>query len=310
MVEDTPDDLVHELFTQNFWEGHPLGRPILGTRETVEAFTQPALRDYFARRLRRAELRRRRRGQPRARSVARPGRGGLRGVPEPARPTTRRRRRPLPGAADARPRTSSRATLPGHAGRTRRTIADRFTAYVLNTHPRRLDELTAVPEHPREAWPGLLRLQRPAACTATPACSASTPGARTRTSPRSRPRRRRVAWPHGRAGAGRGAAAREGPPQGQPHAEPREHLEPHDPPGAAGPLLRPLLHARRDAGQHRGGHRRRRAARGARSVRDGALAATVLGGGADGGIDAQPLRLRIGRTPTCRRRVHGTRRQR
>ena len=30
MVEDTPDDLVHELFTQHFWEGHPLGRPILG----------------------------------------------------------------------------------------------------------------------------------------------------------------------------------------------------------------------------------------------------------------------------------------
>ena len=33
MVEDTPDDLVHELFTQHFWEGHPLGRPILGTRK-------------------------------------------------------------------------------------------------------------------------------------------------------------------------------------------------------------------------------------------------------------------------------------
>jgi hypothetical protein len=28
MVEDTPDDLVHEIFTQAFWEGHPLGRPI------------------------------------------------------------------------------------------------------------------------------------------------------------------------------------------------------------------------------------------------------------------------------------------
>jgi predicted Zn-dependent peptidase len=47
MVEDTPDDLVHELFTQAFWENHPLGRPILGTRETVEAFTSDLLRDYF-----------------------------------------------------------------------------------------------------------------------------------------------------------------------------------------------------------------------------------------------------------------------
>jgi predicted Zn-dependent peptidase len=48
MVEDTPDDLVHELFTESFWQGHPLGRPILGTKETVEALTQDGLRRYFA----------------------------------------------------------------------------------------------------------------------------------------------------------------------------------------------------------------------------------------------------------------------
>jgi predicted Zn-dependent peptidase len=48
MVEDTPDDLVHELFTQGFWEGHALGRPILGTRETVESFSENLLRGYFA----------------------------------------------------------------------------------------------------------------------------------------------------------------------------------------------------------------------------------------------------------------------
>jgi predicted Zn-dependent peptidase len=47
MVEDTPDDLVHEIFTQAFWQGHPLGRPILGTRETVEGITQSRLRDHF-----------------------------------------------------------------------------------------------------------------------------------------------------------------------------------------------------------------------------------------------------------------------
>ena len=47
MVEDTPDDLVHELFTQAFWEGHPLGRPILGTKESVEGLTQHRLRDHF-----------------------------------------------------------------------------------------------------------------------------------------------------------------------------------------------------------------------------------------------------------------------
>src|SRR4051812_5501800 len=47
MVEDTPDDLVHELFTQHFWEGHSLGRPILGSKETVESFTTGVLRDHF-----------------------------------------------------------------------------------------------------------------------------------------------------------------------------------------------------------------------------------------------------------------------
>ena len=47
MVEDTPDDLVHEIFTQGFWENHPLGRPILGTRETVESFDADLLRSYF-----------------------------------------------------------------------------------------------------------------------------------------------------------------------------------------------------------------------------------------------------------------------
>ena len=47
MVEDTPDDLVHELFTEQFWRGHPLGRPILGTPATVESFTADGLRSYF-----------------------------------------------------------------------------------------------------------------------------------------------------------------------------------------------------------------------------------------------------------------------
>ncbi|MEW5984055.1 MAG: pitrilysin family protein [Acidobacteriota bacterium] len=47
MVEDTPDDLVHELFIQRYWAGHPLGRPILGTRESVEGLNPDVLRTYF-----------------------------------------------------------------------------------------------------------------------------------------------------------------------------------------------------------------------------------------------------------------------
>ena len=47
MVEDTPDDLVHEIFTETLWQGHPLGRPILGTPETVGALNSDTLRRYF-----------------------------------------------------------------------------------------------------------------------------------------------------------------------------------------------------------------------------------------------------------------------
>ena len=48
MVEDTPDDLVHELFTQHFWEGHPLGRPILGIQgDGGVVHARRSLREYF-----------------------------------------------------------------------------------------------------------------------------------------------------------------------------------------------------------------------------------------------------------------------
>ena len=48
MVEDTPDDLVHEMFAESYWKGHPLGRPILGTPDSVSALDQPTLQKYFA----------------------------------------------------------------------------------------------------------------------------------------------------------------------------------------------------------------------------------------------------------------------
>jgi len=48
MDEDSPDYLVHEIFTQNFWRDHPLGKPILGTKETVRKFEQQMLVDYYS----------------------------------------------------------------------------------------------------------------------------------------------------------------------------------------------------------------------------------------------------------------------
>jgi predicted Zn-dependent peptidase len=50
MDEDNPDYLVHEIFTQNFWKDHPLGKPILGTKETVKRFERQPVLDTYAHR--------------------------------------------------------------------------------------------------------------------------------------------------------------------------------------------------------------------------------------------------------------------
>src|SRR6266705_2595540 len=50
MDEENPDYLVHEIFTQNFWKDHPLGRPILGTRDTVKRFERAPVFDFYSQR--------------------------------------------------------------------------------------------------------------------------------------------------------------------------------------------------------------------------------------------------------------------
>src|SRR4051794_37212033 len=47
MEADSPDYLVHEIFSSNFWKDHPLGKPILGTRETVKRFDREMVSDYY-----------------------------------------------------------------------------------------------------------------------------------------------------------------------------------------------------------------------------------------------------------------------
>jgi predicted Zn-dependent peptidase len=44
---DNPEYLLHEIFTRGFWPRHALGRPILGTPETVRKFSKDALRKRF-----------------------------------------------------------------------------------------------------------------------------------------------------------------------------------------------------------------------------------------------------------------------
>jgi predicted Zn-dependent peptidase len=48
-VEDTPDDLVYDAFMETAYAGQPIGRPILGTPETVRSFDEATIRAFLAR---------------------------------------------------------------------------------------------------------------------------------------------------------------------------------------------------------------------------------------------------------------------
>ncbi len=47
MVEDSPEEYLHQLASQNFWGEHPLGRSILGTRENVQGFNSDTIKAFF-----------------------------------------------------------------------------------------------------------------------------------------------------------------------------------------------------------------------------------------------------------------------
>jgi predicted Zn-dependent peptidase len=47
MYEDSPDELIHDLFARIVWPGHPLGRAILGTCTSVAGLEREAILDYY-----------------------------------------------------------------------------------------------------------------------------------------------------------------------------------------------------------------------------------------------------------------------
>jgi predicted Zn-dependent peptidase len=47
MEVDSPEYLIHEIFSSNFWKGHSLGRPILGTRQTIRGFDREQVEHYY-----------------------------------------------------------------------------------------------------------------------------------------------------------------------------------------------------------------------------------------------------------------------
>ncbi len=47
MHEDEPSDLVHDLFSDAMYPGHPLGRAVLGDRDTITAMGRDEIAGYF-----------------------------------------------------------------------------------------------------------------------------------------------------------------------------------------------------------------------------------------------------------------------
>lgn len=56
MVDDTPEEYLHDYFNSAYWGGHPLGLPVQGTAESVERFDRGRIKGYFDDRFRRTGI--------------------------------------------------------------------------------------------------------------------------------------------------------------------------------------------------------------------------------------------------------------
>ena len=265
MVEDAPDDLVHEMFSQRFWARHPLGRPILGTAETISAFSPEGLRDYFSRtyvasnvviaaagHLEHEQLR-----DMVARALWRPSGAEAERCTEPPAVT--------PGLFERRKDIEQSHLCVGTPAYPQ-AHTDRHAVYVLNTilggsmSSRLFQHIREERGLAYAVFSNLTTYSDAGTITVYAGC------ANDKVSEVIELTLAELRQLREETGAGRGDPAGEGPPEGQPHAQSREHLEPHGAFGAAGAVFRPALHARRDPRQHRSRHRRRRPAGGGGSV--------------------------------------------
>ncbi len=56
MYEDSPDEIIHDIFAQTIWDGHPLGRPVIGTRDSVAALSREKIISFYQKHYRPANL--------------------------------------------------------------------------------------------------------------------------------------------------------------------------------------------------------------------------------------------------------------
>lgn len=47
MYEDAPDELVHDIFASSMWQGHALGRPIIGTAEVIAGLSREEILKFY-----------------------------------------------------------------------------------------------------------------------------------------------------------------------------------------------------------------------------------------------------------------------
>ena len=47
MYEDAPDELVHDIFSSIMWQGHALGRPIIGTAEVIASLSRETILSFY-----------------------------------------------------------------------------------------------------------------------------------------------------------------------------------------------------------------------------------------------------------------------
>ena len=166
MDEDNPDMLVNEIFTQSFWKDHPLGKPILGTRETVRRFDQGMLFDFYGGRFQGGNMIFSAAGnldhdafvtlvtEKLAHLPSTPTTENILVAPFAARPKVHARivspAKEIAGAVAALPGRS------GAAGQRRGALHGRSVEY----DPRRRHEFTPLPECARGPRPGLFDFQR------------------------------------------------------------------------------------------------------------------------------------------------------
>src|SRR5437899_8277283 len=133
MDEDNPDYLVHEIFTANFWKDHPLGKPILGTKDTIKRFDRESVERYY-----RAEY------LPSNTLITAAGRLTHEGLVNLAREHFESLPPGRPAAADQSPTTHARIALRNKKSLEQVQLClgvpsfplpheERFTCYILNT---------------------------------------------------------------------------------------------------------------------------------------------------------------------------------